>query len=355
MLRTDQRVGEYILDRRIGAGAFGEVWQGHHHVWTDQLVAVKIPIDPQYIRSLQREGVTVHKLTHQNIVRAVGFDPFSEIPYLAMEYVDGSNLRSMIQSGRVAPPYASMILRQVLSGLKHAHEHGIIHRDIKPENILLERQAMGEGFVREGAVKLTDFGLGQMTSDTILRSIAISSSMEGEQARKVVGTVEYMSPEQRSGEQVDARADLYACGIVLYEMLTGERPAGTEMPGDIVKGVPSVLNQAFARSYARLDKRFGSADEFIAALDQMGFPAASDGAVQGVSYAVSAGVAGVGGREHLKACPGCRHRVGAEDQFCMNCGMQLVEHVRRCGHCGAYPDSRDTYCVFCGHNLDVEA
>src|SRR6476620_10877437 len=92
-----QRIGEYILDTRIGGGTFGEVWRAHHHVWIDQLVAIKIPTDSQYLRELQREGVAIHGLVHPNIVRAIGFDPYADPPYLTMEYVPGSSLRPVIK------------------------------------------------------------------------------------------------------------------------------------------------------------------------------------------------------------------------------------------------------------------
>src|SRR5436305_10789644 len=96
MPTPNKRVGEYVLDARIGGGAFGEVWKAHHHVWVDQLVAVKVPTDGQYLRALQREGVAIHGLVHPNIVRAIGFDPYASTPYLITEYVPGTSLRPVI-------------------------------------------------------------------------------------------------------------------------------------------------------------------------------------------------------------------------------------------------------------------
>src|SRR5881296_2142751 len=97
MASANQRVGEYVLDQKVGGGTFGEVWRAHHHVWADQLVAVKVPTDPQYLRNLQREGVAIHGLVHPNIVRAIGFDPYADPPYLTTEYVPGTSLRPLIQ------------------------------------------------------------------------------------------------------------------------------------------------------------------------------------------------------------------------------------------------------------------
>ena len=96
MPTPNQRVSEYILVEKIGGGTFGEVWKAHHHVWTDQLVAIKIPTDPQYVKNLQREGAAIHGLQHPNIVRAMGFDPYADPPYLVMEYVPGPSLRPVI-------------------------------------------------------------------------------------------------------------------------------------------------------------------------------------------------------------------------------------------------------------------
>src|ERR687890_787925 len=124
MASPQQRVGEYVLQDRIAAGTFGEVWRAHHHVWSDQLVAVKIPTDYAYLRNLQREGVAIHGLHHPNIVRAIGFDPYADPPYLTMELVPGTSLRPLIKTGGVTPAIAVAIMRQVLQGLAHAHSKG---------------------------------------------------------------------------------------------------------------------------------------------------------------------------------------------------------------------------------------
>ena len=346
MPSANQRVGEYVLQERINRGTFGEVWKAHHHVWTDQLVAVKVPTDPQYLRNLQREGVAIHGLVHPNIVRAIGFDPYAQTPYLTMEYVPGTSLRPLIQNRSLSIPDAISILKQVLAGLAYAHKNGVIHRDIKPENILVHEKAFHEGFGTEGAVKVTDFGLGRAAADTAAGSIAYSASLDSPAAREIAGTLDYMPPEQRSSGNVDARADLYACGVVLYEMLTGERPAGTDLPSDVNKSVPKALDEAFRRSYARLDKRFSSAEEFAAALRTSAppppLPQRPHGHVASAHLPLSSG---------RTQCPQCRQPVDATDQFCMHCGIQLVENVRRCPQCGGYPDAGDQFCIFCGQSL----
>ena len=118
--QAGQRVGEYVLDQVIGRGAFGEVWRAKHHAWTSQVVAVKIPTDPAYVRELQREGFAAPQLIHPGIVRAIAFDAFATPPYLAMEYVPGTNLRARIARGPMVPAVATKILRQILSALAHA-------------------------------------------------------------------------------------------------------------------------------------------------------------------------------------------------------------------------------------------
>jgi len=368
MPETNQRVGEFVLIERINRGTFGEVWKAHHHVWAEQIVAVKIPTDPLYLRNLQREGIAIHGLEHPNIVNAIGFDPYATTPYLAMEYVPGSSLRPLIQKRSLSPNDVINIMRQVLAGLSHAHSRGIIHRDIKPENILVHERAFKEGFAVLGLIKVTDFGLGRASADTAAGSIAYSASMASPEAREIAGTLDYMSPEIRGGAQADARADLYACGVMLYEMLTGEKPAGTELPSDLNKAVPKMLDEAFRRSYTRLDKRFTSADEFANALrtgpaippilhgaPMHGIPAhAQPSALPPLKNFTQAGVApnraATSGR---RQCPQCRQGVDPTDQFCMSCGLQLVENIRRCPQCGAYPDPTDQYCMLCGQGLTV--
>lgn len=206
MPSPNQRVGEYVLDQKVGGGGFGEVWRAHHHVWSDQLVAVKIPTDPQYLRNLQREGSAIHGLVHPNIVRAIGFDPYAATPYLAMEYIPGTSLRPLIKQ-RMPIPNALAILRQVLAGLTYAHANNIVHRDIKPENILIHETAAASGFTTSGVVKVTDFGLGKAAIASA-NSIAYSASMNDDAGREIAGSLDYMAPEQRSGGNVDQRRSL---------------------------------------------------------------------------------------------------------------------------------------------------
>src|SRR5678815_3242069 len=137
MPQVGQRIGEYVLEEILGRGAFGEVWRARHHVWADHLVAIKVPTDSQYLRGLQREGRAIHGLVHPNIVRAMGFDPFAATPYLTMEYVAGKSLREFIGKKKLTIGDAVAVMKQILAGLGHAHQHGVVHGDVKPENVLI--------------------------------------------------------------------------------------------------------------------------------------------------------------------------------------------------------------------------
>lgn len=349
--RPGRRIGEWILQQPLGIGSFGEVWQASHHVWTDQFAAVKLPTHVDYVRALQREGVHAHRLEHPGIVRPLGMDPFAEAPYLVMEYVPGTDLRRLLRErGRLEPRVAVDILRQVLSALAHAHAAGIIHRDIKPENILLHESGLAgrNGFSQLGTVKVTDFGLGKgdLMNPRVggTQSIVFSTdASQPEESQQIAGSLDYMPPEQRQGGPVDPRADLFACGVVLFEMLTGERPAGTEVPSDLQKDVPAHLDDAFRHSYARLESRFPDAAAFLRAI---GNPTPVIPAP-----AHRAGGTSLAGASAPQVCPSCQGRVEDGDQFCMHCGHQLVGLVRRCGKCGAFPAIEDNYCMFCGDDL----
>jgi serine/threonine protein kinase len=340
MPTANQRISEYLLDEKLGGGTFGEVWRAHHHVWVDQLVAIKIPTDTQYVRNLQHEGSAIHGLVHPNIVRAIGFDPYADPPYLITEYIPGASLRPLIAAKKLSTNDAIAIMRQVLAGLSYAHANGIVHRDMKPENILIHQRALQDGFNVDGVVKVTDFGLGKAANKTAVGSIAYSASMNDAAGREIAGTLDYMSPEQRSGGESDARTDLYACGVILYELLTGEKPAGTDVPSDLNPSIPKFLDEAFRRSYARLDKRFASADEFAKAI----YPARTPPPLTAPAIKSSGTI-----------CPSCKRGVERGDQFCMHCGTQLVAQIRRCAKCGAYPDASDVFCIFCGEPLNAIA
>ncbi len=340
-LSEGDRISNYLLEARLGAGSFGEVWRARHHVFGDT-VAIKIPTDPQYVRNLQREGVAVHGLHHPNIVRAIDLDPYGDPPYFIMEYVDGPSLREVIDKQGLSFPVeaAVAIMRGILQALSAAHDAGLIHRDLKPANVMLHQPPEDLAAVGEQSVRVTDFGLGHV-GGTTTQSIMQSGSVLTEDGRSIAGTLAYMSPEQKEGRDLDARSDLYACGIVLFEMLTGERPAGSDSPSSLRPEVPAGLAEVFRRSYTRLDRRYTTAREMLAALTQSPKGHRPPPPPAGIPVPVGSG------------CPECHRSVHRDDQFCIHCGRQLVASVPRCTACEAYVHPSDRFCIFCGNDLRV--
>src|ERR1700757_2693829 len=170
--------------------------------------------DDQFIERFRREAKNAAALNHPNIVSIYDRGEAEETYYIAMEFLDGRTLKELIISRGAAPVNVAIeYARQILSALRFAHRHGIVHRDIKPHNVLVDG---------EGRVKVTDFG--------IARAGAASQMTE---AGSIVGTAQYLSPEQAKGTAVDQRSDIYSLGIVLYELLTGNVPFTGDTPVEI--------------------------------------------------------------------------------------------------------------------------
>ena len=208
-----------ILER-VGYGGMGVVYKARQKE-LDRFVALKIlrpdfENDPGFAERFQREARALAKLNHPHIVTVYDFGKQGDLYFFLMEFVDGTSLRHVEETGRLSCQEALGIVPQVCDALQYAHEQGIVHRDIKPENILISK---------EGRVKIADFGLAK-----IARSIddpAGSAQRPLTGAREVVGTPHYMAPEQvEHPTEVDHRADIFSLGVVLYEMLTGELPLG---------------------------------------------------------------------------------------------------------------------------------
>lgn len=252
------RLGEYIVEERIGSGGFGDVWRAHHHVLTDRQVAIKVPHDEGTRERLRREGVIQDRLTDPRVIRTLGLDPDHEPPYLVVELVEGESLRERLQrESRLAPAEALRIAEEVLRALCAAHAVGVIHRDIKPENILLQRET--------NAVKIADFGLGRFTETTGESLAASLSHLTKEGA--LLGTLAYMAPEQKeAGRKVDGRADLYAFGVCLFEMLTGGLPVGGDLPSEQVADLDPLCDEIFRRCFTRLEKRYPTAGDALSEL-----------------------------------------------------------------------------------------
>ncbi len=335
------RISEYVLEERIGGGAFGEVWQARHHVWKDDQVAIKLPTEPDYVRYLQAEGIVVHGLRHPNIIRVIGLDPYAETPYLVMELVDGPSLRQVIDEHTQGLPIEVVltVLRSMLGAIQVAHDAGIIHRDLKPGNVLLNLGERPLERLRVDDVKIGDFGLGVRNEDTLRSLVMQSASIERDrESATLAGTLAYMAPEVRDGaREPSQRSDLFGIGVMLFEMLVGERPVGAEMPSTMRAEVPKVLDNVFRRLYARHDARYPSAQEVLQDLDNGLNAPPPPPTPQPTGH-------------HLE-CPACQRPIAPGDQFCTHCGNQLVATVRRCSACGGYPGPDDRFCIFCGAGL----
>lgn len=236
----------------------------------DDVVALKMVrpsalLDYEQLERLKSEIKLARKITHPNVLRTFDFGEIDGLPYLSMEYVRGLTLRYLLrQAGRVPYSAALRIARQLVAGLAAAHEVGVLHRDIKPENLILEAS---------GNAKLMDFGIARPIQRT-----APGQTRPG----MFVGTPHYSAPEQISGDDVDARADIYSCGVVLCEMFCGQLPftgantmevyvAQTTQeplkPSAMWPGIPPVLEATILRAIQRSPMdRFQTAAELGQAL-----------------------------------------------------------------------------------------
>ncbi len=205
---------EFDIVERIGAGGMGAVFKANQKS-LDRFVAIKVlnpelEGDPEFEERFQREAKAMALLNHPNIVGIHDFGVRGELHYLLMEYVDGQDLQKVIKAGDIEPEYAFSIIRQLCSALHFAHKKGVVHRDIKPGNILINK---------EGVAKIGDFGLARMTLLNL--SVGLTMTESG------MGTPAYVAPEQiEDAGSIDSRADIYALGVVVYEMLTGQTPSG---------------------------------------------------------------------------------------------------------------------------------
>jgi hypothetical protein len=206
--------GRYRITQKIGTGGMGVVYRGER-VSLGKPVAIKflqeLFVDnPKFIGRFDREAKTMSKLAHPYCVSVIDFG-VDNAPYIVMDWVSGVTLKERLATGRITTARSLRIMHQLLSGISHAHDQGIIHRDIKPDNIMLsEATGVGEH------IRIFDFGLAKLLD-------AGQDSFQS-MATQVIGTPNYMSPEQSRGSEVDARSDLYSAGVVLFEMLSGRKP-----------------------------------------------------------------------------------------------------------------------------------
>ncbi|MBM3991785.1 MAG: serine/threonine protein kinase [Planctomycetes bacterium] len=231
---------QYELVELIGRGGMGAVYKAVQK-GLQRTVAIKVlpadaAADPTFAERFTREGRALARLDHPNIVGIHDSGVAGGLYYFVMEFVDGANLRQMVRAGKVEPVQALGIVSQVCEALQYAHEEGIVHRDIKPENILVDRR---------GRVKIADFGLAKLLG-------AAQTDLNLTRTQQAMGTPHYMAPEQwEKPAEVDHRADIYALGVVFYELLTGELPLGRFAPPSHKLQVDVKVDEVVLKSLAK--------------------------------------------------------------------------------------------------------
>jgi predicted Ser/Thr protein kinase len=247
----------------LGRGGMGVVYKARQKS-LNRLVALKLLAperadDPQFAARFEKEAHALAALNHPNIVGVHDFGQAGGFFYLLMEFVDGVNLRQLLQTKRLTPKEALSIVPPVCEALQCAHEHGIVHRDIKPENLLIDKA---------GTVKIADFGIAKIVHRSHLAPREEPGASPHDEATMPFGTPDYAAPEQANGT-ADHRADIYSLGVVLYEMLTGERPKENITPPSKRVQVDIRIDELVLRALERTPElRFATAAEFRTQVEQ---------------------------------------------------------------------------------------
>jgi serine/threonine protein kinase len=219
--RAMQRIGKYQIAKEIGSGGFGRVYSAIDPSF-GRTVAIKVmsvPDDPDLVQRFHTEAETVANLHHKNIVNVHDFGEQDGAPYLVMEYLEGANLQDLIKQNSLSLLEKIEIMSEVAIGLQCAHERGIIHRDVKPANIMR---------LANGSVKIMDFGIARIATD---------STHHLTKTGFIIGTLSYVSPEQFNGAPADSQCDIFAYGVVFYELLTGSNPFASPNTGETIKRI----------------------------------------------------------------------------------------------------------------------
>jgi serine/threonine-protein kinase len=262
------RLGKFQVRRELGKGAMGIVYEGYDPM-IERIVAIKT-IRPEQLEGedaaeqlarFRREAQAAGRLTHPNIVAVYDFGEDAGTTYIAMEFVKGRELQDILEKGeRFQMHDVVRVMTQLLDALEHAHANGVVHRDVKPANIII---------LPDGKVKVADFGIARVESSNLT------------QAGMVLGTPSYMSPEQFMGQTVDGRSDLFSAGVILYQLLTGEKPFTGSVTTIMHKVLqeqplpPSTLNVQVPKAFDTLiqkalakrpDERYQTARDLAAAI-----------------------------------------------------------------------------------------
>jgi len=267
---------DYEVMDRIGIGGMGNVYRARRRA-DGRIVALKVPqekylADAKFVKRFYREAEVLRRLAHPNIVKVFDYKAEPGEHYIAMEFLDGHSLEQLLEEANALTFEQSVqVVRAVSDALRHIHAQNIVHRDIKPGNIMILRNAFRSGKLRDGYVKLMDFGIA-------VGKVLTRLTMTG--AR--VGTPIYMAPEQAKGNKVDSRSDVYSLGLVFYEMVTGETPfkgsyeavvhqqvfEQARPPKQVRMDVPGKLNDLILRMIEKDPAARPTLDEVIAAIDE---------------------------------------------------------------------------------------
>jgi eukaryotic-like serine/threonine-protein kinase len=202
--------GRYEIEELVGTGGMSSVYRARDSV-LERRVALKIlhehfSADPEYVERFRREARAIARLNHPNIVTVIDRGEFGKRQFIVFEHIPGENLKEVVErEGQLPVAQALALTHQIARGLAFAHQHGVVHRDVKPQNVLVDES---------GTAKVTDFGIAR----------SLDPGEELTQTGTLLGTSDYIAPEQASGEPIDARSDQYSLGVLLYELLTGEVP-----------------------------------------------------------------------------------------------------------------------------------
>jgi len=271
-----QTVGHYHIVEKLGEGGMGVVYRARDERLERDVALKVLPegllSDELARKRFRKEALALSKLNHPNIATVYDFDSQGGVDFLAMEYVAGTSLAHRVEGGAFSEREVASIGSQIAQALEEAHDHGVVHRDLKPGNLLL---------TPKGRVKVLDFGLARLVRPA--DDLAMTDSITQTQA--VAGTLPYMAPEQLQGEVADERSDIHAAGAVLYEIATGQRAFGEELPSRLIDAIlhqppisPRAVSRKISPELERIilkcleknpDNRYQSARDFEVDLRQL--------------------------------------------------------------------------------------
>jgi len=242
-----KKIGKYEIERQIGKGSAAHIYLAKQEFLGRKLVIKELlPLhtsNEKLISRFQREAKIISQFSHDVIVHVYDYWARNNRYYIAMEYVQGKTLKEILATvGYLPVPIASAIMYQICRGLRYAHAHGVIHRDMKPANIIISKI---------GQVKILDFGIAHFQHDEELTSLG-----------SIIGTYNYMSPEQALGKRVCPASDIFSLGILFYEMLTGVKPFFKNEKGDVLEKIvnkrfkaPGKINPAVTRIHSKIIRK----------------------------------------------------------------------------------------------------